>query len=113
MPAQPQPSPPTTAALNAMPLNQHVLELMKQEHVSPDPGLAVVALLLWAQTNMDEVDPNWLETVVGLAARAEMDDPEALMENLEDAAPEILKATTLAGAAMALLQLMADLIPQD
>jgi pyruvate carboxylase len=110
MPDQSRTSPRILQTLNELPMSQHVLELMKNEHVSAQPGLAVLSLLLWAQENMP-IDFWRMETVIGLAARAEMDDPEALMENLRDAEPNLLEATTLEDAAMALLRLLADLIP--
>ena len=103
----------TATALNATPLSQHVLALFKQEKQSPEDGMALVALLVWAQENMqDKLDYHWMELVTGNVAQLEASDPQGLYETLEDSGP-ILDAETLEEAAMCLLRNLADYFPAN
>ena len=101
----------TVTALNATQPSRNVTRMLSAAKVAQPTGtLALVNLLLWAQDGgMPEVDPGWLEAVLGATELAESHDPAAVYDNLE--APGLESATTLREAATLVLQKVADLIP--
>jgi hypothetical protein len=111
MTAQPSTSPALNATLlNATPLSLHVLTLFQSAKVTPQPGLLLASLALWA-TETQPLLPAWAQAVEQAVARAESLAPAAAYEAL--ATPSLLGATTLVEAADLLLARLADLIPAD
>ena len=96
--------------LNATPLSQHVVSLMKQRGREVGSGLALVSLGIWALDGLPEVEPRWLEERVDALIYDAMRAPRLVYENLAEA-QEILDATTLEEAAHLLLQHLADIYP--
>ena len=97
--------------LNSTPQSMHLLSLLKQAGVPHNPNnLVVTSVLMWAAQNLAG-DRGWAQEVEGAAALADLEEPEAMAQNL--AQVELLETTTLEEAAMLLLQEVADLMPPN
>lgn len=93
--------------LNALPASRHVQRLFKNAQVTPEFGLTLVALVLWAAENLAG-DPGWAERAVGAALGAEQDDPQATFWNLQQGTS--FETSTLSEAGLFMLQHLADTI---
>lgn len=81
--------------------------LFKNAKVTPEYGLTLVALVLWATESLAG-DPEWAEVAVGAALGAERDDPQATFWNLQQGTS--FEASTLSEAGLFMLQHLADII---
>jgi hypothetical protein len=95
--------------LNETSQSQHVLTLFRKVKAPQETELILASLLFWAQTNLTDLDWNWMEQVTGAAAQALDKNPQALYRNLES--PRLMDAESLEEAAMICLEQVADQIP--
>jgi hypothetical protein len=97
--------------LNSTSLSKNVMRLFREAKQTPEPGLLVVSLLLWAKDNPKGRDPAWLQDVADAAAQAEAENPQATYENL--ASPALEQAVSLDGAVSLTLRMARDFIAPE
>ena len=104
-----QPSQQTVVEnLNSTSLSRNILALFAKAKQRPEPGLALVALILWVKDNPQGRDPAWVEAVADAAIQAEADDPEATYQNL--AHPDLESAQSLEEAVPLVMSLAREFV---